>query len=403
MTTRTSLRRTSLISLSGFALLTSVAAAAAPSSAASALVVYDTPTTAYLLNTCLIDVSGVEGESVTTLTGCGQTITVAPTVVRAEVGSTWTDWGIDGEDWVEDPAPPLLWLKTATALTLSFSFPVDLAGVEAEPNASDSHAFTATYKNGAGATVTTVARDIDGNAGARLLAADAVGTKSLTISTDVDFAIAQIRVGSATNPTWLHHRVPQVHPAPYPNVDRFQFDVWAPHWAAVGLRAPAGNAVNLTLFRDRPNTVPLARSALPQGAIEFVVVDGHHTLLWPEHYPTVHSKSQYTIQIDSDNELMQCPGSKTFNMGPAKVIRAIDFLFQPSTTFTMTATPPGGANGDIFLMQSDASDPWSIYQSRSQAVAQSITGGPGAVEDWYGLILTNRSGGGPYTITCTQP
>jgi hypothetical protein len=86
-----------------------------------------------------------------------------------------------------------------TSLTLTFDNPLDIFGIEAEPNPFDLRNFTATFYNGAN-VVGSFVRGIEGDAGARLLAASAtLGDvfTSVTISSDADFALAQFRYSLA--------------------------------------------------------------------------------------------------------------------------------------------------------------------------------------------------------------
>ena len=149
----------------------------------------------YPSGTCVIDLSALaDFTQVSSLTGCGQTITVSPTAMKLSVSSSWATWG--SSPYTESAYPNVLYTQGATSLKLSFSSRVGVAGVEAEPNPGDVHAMTAVFKRGS-KTLGTVTRDINGASGARILGGrmKKPKIKSIKISSDVDFAIAKIRVG----------------------------------------------------------------------------------------------------------------------------------------------------------------------------------------------------------------
>ena len=147
----------------------------------------------YPPGTCVLDLSGLADFTlVTSLTGCGQTITVSPTAEKRSVPKSWLTWG--SSPYTESAYPNVLSTAGATSLKLKFSSAVKVAGLEAEPNSGEVHAMTAVFKKG-GTTVGTITRAINGAAGARILGAKAKKINSMIISSDVDFAVAKIRVG----------------------------------------------------------------------------------------------------------------------------------------------------------------------------------------------------------------
>jgi hypothetical protein len=153
------------------------------------------PNDQYVAHTCKFDISGIaDGTMVDSLDACGITATFSVSLEKVSVsGGTWGTWGSPPD--TESATPDALWLSDgSTSLTVTFSEPVRIAGAEAEPDPFGVHPFAAAFTRPGGGTKVTIARDIDGNAGARLLAVKTKNVGSVTLSSDVDFAIAQLRV-----------------------------------------------------------------------------------------------------------------------------------------------------------------------------------------------------------------
>src|SRR4051794_6762730 len=121
-------------------------------------------------------------------------VTFSPTMEKRSVPNSWATWGSPPD--TESATPNILYTVGSTSVTLTFADPVDVAGVEVEPNPFEVHNFIAVYQNGSGHDIGSISQSADGNAGARVLAAFAPGTKSVTISSDVDFSIGAIRYGA---------------------------------------------------------------------------------------------------------------------------------------------------------------------------------------------------------------
>jgi hypothetical protein len=180
---------------------------AAAASASSGFFPYSAPGTpalpSYTGSSCPIDLSGIpDGTPVTSVTGCGVTVTFSVTMTKLTVGSTWATWGSPPD--TESSAPAVLVAFGSTSVTLTYHTlkPAGAGrrtvGVEAEPTLFQTDNFTATFTGSAG-TDGTITRDIDGFFGARLLGARTKSipkVQSLTITDNSfdDFAIAEIRV-----------------------------------------------------------------------------------------------------------------------------------------------------------------------------------------------------------------
>jgi hypothetical protein len=166
---------------------------------ASALTQITSPVPAYRTATFLL---GVPGNG-TPRTGWGDAFLNVGFSIALEprtVGVNWATWGSPPD--TEQDNPRIWFTQGGTSLTFTFDSPVAVWGFEAEPNPFADIEFTVEYFSGA-TSLGTITRTINGNAGARLLAAAAdVGDSftSVTVSADSDFAIAQLRYAFGRTP-----------------------------------------------------------------------------------------------------------------------------------------------------------------------------------------------------------
>jgi hypothetical protein len=159
---------------------------------------FATPVAKYVSKTCVIDLSAIaDGTSLTSVSGCGVTVSFSSPMTKYSVPATWATWGSPPD--TESASPNVLWSEFATSITLTTSNKNRRIGIEAEPNPFSVHTMSATFRKGNGNAIGSVTRDVDGSGGARLFAGK-VGTpkkqwiKYVDVASDVDFAIAQIRV-----------------------------------------------------------------------------------------------------------------------------------------------------------------------------------------------------------------
>jgi len=120
----------------------------------------------------------------------------SPTMEKRSVPGSWATWG--SPPFTESATPNILFTGGGTSVTITLPKKgKKIIGAEVEPDPFEVHNFTGTYMNKKGKTICTINVDADGNAGARLLAAAMASgkAKSMTISSDVDFSIAQVRYG----------------------------------------------------------------------------------------------------------------------------------------------------------------------------------------------------------------
>lgn len=155
--------------------------------------VINRPNQLYVGHTCKFDLSGIpDGTTVSSLDQCGITVTFTPSVVKASVPNSWSSWGSPPD--TETATPDILTTNGADSVTISFSAPVRLSGAEAEPDPFEYHVIQASFYRPSGGLKTSVARNITGQAGARLLAMKTKNIGSIVLSSDTDFAFANLRV-----------------------------------------------------------------------------------------------------------------------------------------------------------------------------------------------------------------
>lgn len=115
---------------------------------------------------------------------------------RYAPGGGWSTWA--SPPWVE-PTPTDVFYTGVTSLTLTLSQPVNIFGFEAEPNPFSTHSMTAYFYNGS-TLVGSITRDVNGNSGARLFAAYGDWFDRVVFSSNVDFAIGNVRYGMGPQP-----------------------------------------------------------------------------------------------------------------------------------------------------------------------------------------------------------
>jgi hypothetical protein len=182
-----------------FALLVSglsLATLAVPAAAAVTQIV--TPDNAYVSATNLLGVPNPSGPNVSAVADLYLQVNFSTILDPRVVGDDWSTWGSPPD--TEDAAPSIFYSSGATSVEFAFSKRLSIWGFEAEGNPFDDRTFTVDYYDGAN-LLGSVVRVINGNGGARLLAATyAGGFTRAVVSTDTDFAIAQLRYELAREP-----------------------------------------------------------------------------------------------------------------------------------------------------------------------------------------------------------
>ena len=195
------------VAIAAAVLLPTTAASAAPGTNTGSAVTAGTAVTAsapsaaceqiflpaeYPSGTKLVDLSGLA--DFTPVSQVGK-VKFSPTLEKRSVPGSWATWG--SPPATESATPNILYTVGATVITVTLpgkGARKGVVGMEVEPNPFEVHSFTMTVFKKSGAEICSGSVDADGNAGAVVLAtAKAKKAKTVTISSDVDFAVAQIR------------------------------------------------------------------------------------------------------------------------------------------------------------------------------------------------------------------
>lgn len=173
----------------------------APASAGGGFYTWSRPTDRYFGKTCKYDIHHFPDTAlVNYIVQCRSTVTFRPTLEKRDVPSSWPNWSAPPYSEFENPA--VLWTRDATELTLLYTRKdaegVKTIGFEAQPAEKGTHTIVADFFDQNGALIGTISRDVAKNAGARLFAGqstiDSVKISKVRVSSDVSFAIAELRV-----------------------------------------------------------------------------------------------------------------------------------------------------------------------------------------------------------------
>ena len=166
------------------------------------LKVFATPVLAYTSKTCVINLNAIPDLTVVnSVTGCGVKVHFSvPMQKRTVPAGGWAAWGSPPN--TETSTPKVLWTQSGvTQVVLTYSATKRIVGVEADPEAGSLHTIKATFRRLSGSKIGTISRDVNGFTDAKLFAGKVKSTaksarvKTLTLSSDDDFAIARIRIG----------------------------------------------------------------------------------------------------------------------------------------------------------------------------------------------------------------
>lgn len=151
----------------------------------------DNPDAAYLAATTKIDIDGLpEGSSNDSITDGILTVEFSePLIKTGPVPDGWATWS--SPPFSEDPNPFVL-IASTNVLEMVLSQPVAIFGFEMEPSPFAPAEFTVEFFNG-NTLVESITRVVDGDAGARLFAREDGAIDRVVITSETDFAIAQVR------------------------------------------------------------------------------------------------------------------------------------------------------------------------------------------------------------------
>jgi len=164
-----------------------------------AFTVYGKPKSDYTGHTCDIDLSSIpDGTDLTSVSGCGVTVSFSTTMEKTTVGDGWATRG--SPPATESATPAVLWSLGATDVVVSYSSASRRIGFEAEPDQFAVEAMQATFSTAKGVEA-TITRNVNGQGGALLFAGKTpkkakkfVNQIEISNLAGDDFAIAQLRV-----------------------------------------------------------------------------------------------------------------------------------------------------------------------------------------------------------------
>jgi hypothetical protein len=190
----------------------------------------------------------------------------------------------------------------------------------------------------------------------------------------------------------------------------FSMNTTTNFWSAVAVVPSVGSDVDLNVFDDRAQTVPLAGSIGGVDVVDFVAIDSNRRA-FGDYYPRVNEFSggtQYDVEVAQGRNILSPATTQTVPM-PFDMIAVRDTFLTAGVPVTISATPSTtGQNPGLFVMGDDPANAGTFVRSRFQAVASATVNGPGVGESlsytptisgWYGVVITNQHGVGNYTLT----
>ena len=172
-----------------------------PSAAQAAFTVISQPDSAYTGSTNVFSLDGIaDFDPVSTLALGTQALTFNKTLEKRTVLNNWATWGSPPD--TESATPKIVFDESSSPLEMLLAETATSFGFEVESSDFGVYNFEAEfYKDSL--LVGSINRSVDGNAGARLLAASyAEGFTRVVLLSDPDaggFALGQLRFGSAPN------------------------------------------------------------------------------------------------------------------------------------------------------------------------------------------------------------
>jgi hypothetical protein len=150
------------------------------------------PDVAYLSATTKFTLPAQDLAVFTSLTEGSMTLTFSEVLTRLTVPDTWATWSSTPEsEYAPGDLIPVGYCEGCRSVRMSLSSAVGIFGFEAQSNSFSVFDFVANFYND-GDLVGSVARSVDGTAGARLFAYESAAGNS-------DFGMAAFRFGSASS------------------------------------------------------------------------------------------------------------------------------------------------------------------------------------------------------------
>lgn len=155
------------------------------------------PDATYLAATTYIDPFPIPDYThVTSITDGVLTVTFSTSMIKLTVPVTWATWSVAPDSQRQGPNDllPIFASNGATSVQFTLSTPVTIFGFEAEPDPLGVYAMTAQFYDASGNLLGTISRNVDGNAGARLFAAQSsTPIASVIFSSDVFWGAGAFR------------------------------------------------------------------------------------------------------------------------------------------------------------------------------------------------------------------
>jgi hypothetical protein len=175
---------------------------ASAAGAQAAITTIPQPDAAYTGATTLIPITVPDLTLVNTLSDSSLSISFSSSLEARTVPSSWSTWGSPPN--TESPTPRVLF-GDLISVTFTFSEALSIFGIEVEPQSFGIANFILEFFNGA-TSLGTISQGVDGDAGARLFAAEAIGADEFTsvVLTTADtsgFSAAQFRYALADGAT----------------------------------------------------------------------------------------------------------------------------------------------------------------------------------------------------------
>lgn len=165
------------------------------------------PDASWTGSTSLIDISGIaNSSSVSSVTDGHLTVGFSAAMSKAQAavgGGGWATWSCPPD--AETCTPHVLASNGASAVTMSLSHEVFAFGFEIEPNPFETSPITVQFVlSQGGSVVGVISREINGSAGARLMAGrSTMAFDKVSITSNTDFAIAQLRYSATTSDAYV--------------------------------------------------------------------------------------------------------------------------------------------------------------------------------------------------------
>lgn len=195
--------------MTAFALASALTLMTSMGTLAATFTPISSPDAAYLAATNYIDPSAIPNYTyVSSISDGTQTVSFqlpdgsgSWSVVKLTApGGDWATWSHEPHSQRDASGTlPVFSSNTATILRFQLATPVNIFGFEAEPNPFELHTMVAKFYDASDNLLGTISRDVDGNAGARLFAAQSdVPIAYVVFSSDVDWAVGAFRYGYGT-------------------------------------------------------------------------------------------------------------------------------------------------------------------------------------------------------------